>query len=69
MFRLYFHNVVPVIGGLISGEPDAYAYLPASADAFLSPEELKEALEHVGLHHVTYQMLMFSTVALHTGIK
>ena len=69
MFRLYFHNVVPVIGGLISGEPDAYAYLPASADAFLSPEELKETLENVGLHHVTYQMLMFKTVALHTGIK
>jgi demethylmenaquinone methyltransferase/2-methoxy-6-polyprenyl-1,4-benzoquinol methylase len=69
MFRLYFHNVVPVIGGLISGEPDAYAYLPASADAFLSPEELKEALEHVGLHQVTYQMLMFNTVALHAGIK
>lgn len=69
MFRLYFHNVVPVIGGLISGEPDAYAYLPASADAFLSPEELKEALEEVGLRHVVYQMLMFRTVALHVGIK
>ena len=69
MFRLYFHNVVPVIGGLISGEPDAYAYLPASADAFLNPEELKEALEQVGLRDVTYQMLMFKTVALHAGIK
>src|SRR5262249_49839717 len=41
LFRLYFHNVVPLLGGLITGQPEAYNYLPASADAFLSPEELK----------------------------
>lgn len=69
LFRLYFHRVVPVLGGLISGHPDAYAYLPASADAFLSPKELKVEMEKVGLHDVTYTLLMFNTVALHVGTK
>lgn len=69
MFRLYFHHVVPFIGGLISGQRDAYSYLPASADAFLSPEELKREMETVGLNSVNYRMLMFHTVALHAGIK
>ncbi len=69
MFRLYFHNVVPVLGGLISGQPDAYSYLPASADAFLQPHELKAEMEKVGLHSVSYQMLMINTVALHMGLK
>jgi demethylmenaquinone methyltransferase/2-methoxy-6-polyprenyl-1,4-benzoquinol methylase len=69
MFRLYFHNVVPVLGGLISGQPDAYSYLPASADAFLQPDELKTVMENIGLQHVSYQLLMFSTVALHIGEK
>lgn len=69
MFRLYFHNVVPVIGGLISGQPDAYSYLPASADAFLRPAELKTEMEQAGLLNVQYQMLMFNTVALHAGTK
>jgi demethylmenaquinone methyltransferase/2-methoxy-6-polyprenyl-1,4-benzoquinol methylase len=69
LFRLYFHNVVPVVGGWISGQPDAYSYLPASADAFLRPNELQSQMEKSGLHHVTYRMLMFNTVALHVGAK
>jgi demethylmenaquinone methyltransferase/2-methoxy-6-polyprenyl-1,4-benzoquinol methylase len=69
LFRLYFHNVVPLLGSLITGQGDAYQYLPASADAFLSPEELKAAMEKAGLSQVTYQMLMFQTVALHSGVK
>jgi demethylmenaquinone methyltransferase/2-methoxy-6-polyprenyl-1,4-benzoquinol methylase len=69
MFRLYFHNVIPFLGGLITGQREAYRYLPASADAFLRPDELKAEMEKAGLQHVDYQMLMFNTVALHGGVK
>lgn len=69
LFRLYFHRVVPVLGGLISGQRDAYSYLPASADVFLRPEELKVEMEKAGLHDVSYTMLMLNTVALHVGVK
>jgi len=69
LFRFYFHTIVPVLGGLISGQPDAYSYLPASADAFLRPNELKTEMEKAGLHTVHYTMLMFNTVALHVGVK
>jgi demethylmenaquinone methyltransferase/2-methoxy-6-polyprenyl-1,4-benzoquinol methylase len=69
LFRLYFHQVVPLVGGLISGQRDAYTYLPASADAFLRPDELKNEMEKAGLHAVSYTMLMLNTVALHVGIK
>ena len=69
MFRFYFHQIVPRLGGLISGQTDAYAYLPRSADSFLRPAELAAAMEAVGLGHVRYRMLMLGTVALHIGIK
>lgn len=69
LFRLYFHNIVPILGGLITGQRDAYSYLPASADAFLRPDELKVEMERIGLHTVNYKMLMLNTVALHVGIK
>ena len=69
LFRLYFHNIVPLVGGIISGQRDAYSYLPASADAFLRPNDLKAQMEQVGLHNVSYTMLMFNTVALHVGTK
>ncbi len=69
LFRLYFHRVVPLVGGLVSGQPDAYTYLPHSADAFLRPHELKAAMEKIGLHRVSCTMLMMGTVALHMGVK
>lgn len=69
LFRFYFHRIVPILGGLISGQRDAYQYLPASADVFLRPEELKAEMKNVGLTEVRYTMLMFKTVALHVGIK
>jgi len=69
LFRFYFHRIVPVIGGVISGQRDAYSYLPQSADAFLRPAELKVEMERAGLHNVKYTMLMFNTVALHVGVK
>jgi demethylmenaquinone methyltransferase/2-methoxy-6-polyprenyl-1,4-benzoquinol methylase len=69
LFRRYFHYVVPFLGGLITGQRDAYTYLPASADAFLRPDELKAEMEKIGLREVSYTMLMFNTVALHVGVK
>jgi demethylmenaquinone methyltransferase/2-methoxy-6-polyprenyl-1,4-benzoquinol methylase len=69
LFKLYFHHLVPVLGGIISGQPDAYRYLPQSAVAFLRPDELKVEMENAGLHKVKYTMLMFNTVALHVGVK
>lgn len=69
LFRFYFHHIVPLVGGVITGHGDAYSYLPASADAFLRPDELKREMERVGLSHVSYTLLMFNTVALHVGTK
>jgi demethylmenaquinone methyltransferase/2-methoxy-6-polyprenyl-1,4-benzoquinol methylase len=69
MFRFYFHRIVPRLGALISGQPDAYDYLPRSADTFLRPAELADAMEGIGLRHVQYRMLMLRTVALHVGVK
>ncbi len=69
LFRLYFYQVVPCLGRLVSGQPDAYTYLPRSADAFVRPDELAAVMESVGLRDVHYQMLMLGAVALHVGTK
>jgi demethylmenaquinone methyltransferase/2-methoxy-6-polyprenyl-1,4-benzoquinol methylase len=69
LFHFYFRHVVPFVGGLISGQWDAYAYLPASTETFLRPNELKTEMEKVGLGEVGYTMLMFNTIALHVGVK
>ncbi len=69
LYRLYFFRLVPFVGGLISGQPEAYAYLPRSTERFPSPDALKGVMESVGLRHVRYRLLMWGTVAVHMGIK
>ena len=67
LFRFYFHKVVPFVGGLLSGNRDAYTYLPQSVDIFLTADQLKEKMAQTGLRDVHYRKLNFGTVALHWG--
>ena len=69
LFRLYFFRVVPLIGGLISGQRDAYRYLPESVVVFPPPAELARTMESVGLRDVRYRLAMLGTVAIHWGTK
>ncbi len=68
-FAWYFGRVVPKIGGLISGNPDAYSYLPHSVAIFVTPEELRVRMEDAGLNNVEFETLMLGTVAIHSGTK
>jgi len=69
LFAWYFGKVVPKIGGLISGNADAYSYLPHSVTIFVTPEELRVRMEDAGLNNVKFETLMLGTVAIHAGTK
>ena len=70
VFDLYFFRLVPLIGGLISGQPQAYAYLPQSTVDFPLPRRTgARSCVGVGLRDVRYRTAMFGTVALHWGTK
>ena len=69
LFHLYFFRIVPLIGGLISGQRDAYTYLPESVVAFPRPPELARVMEAAGLRDVRFQTAMLGTVAVHWGTK
>ncbi len=69
LFRLYFFGIVPPLAGALSGQRAAYRYLPRSVERFMGPEELKAALERVGVTGVRYRMLMGGSVALHVGTR
>jgi demethylmenaquinone methyltransferase / 2-methoxy-6-polyprenyl-1,4-benzoquinol methylase len=69
LFDLYFFGLVPLIGGLISGERVAYTYLPHSTVAFPAPPELREIMQAAGLQDVRYRLAMLGTVAIHWGTR
>ncbi|MHB1413905.1 MAG: class I SAM-dependent methyltransferase [Chloroflexota bacterium] len=69
LFRLYFGHFVPLLGGLVSGQADAYAYLPASLVGFPTAEKLAMLMREAGFSRVEYRRLALGTVALHVGTK
>lgn len=69
LYRWYFRNVLPRIGGLISGNRSAYTYLPASVSRFFRPSELATTMEKCGYRGVRYFVWTMGTVALHMGTK
>ena len=50
--KFYMNNIMPIIGGLVSGSRDAYTYLPESIEAFITTEQMKEELKSVGLEPI-----------------
>lgn len=69
LFQLYFFNIVPLLGALISGHGDAYTYLPHSTVDFPTPQRLQRHMEQAGLRHVFYREYMMGAVAIHVGTK
>lgn len=67
--NFHLHKIIPALGKIISGEPDAYRYLPDSTQAFLSAEQLAERMLAAGFKRVGFVRLMLGTVAIHWGDK
>jgi demethylmenaquinone methyltransferase/2-methoxy-6-polyprenyl-1,4-benzoquinol methylase len=65
IFRFYFRQILPRIGGAISGDEEAYAYLPGSVSKFPSPPELAARMLRTGFSDVRIVSWNFGTVILH----
>lgn len=68
-YRFYTRTVLPKVGGWISGDPEAYAYLPKSVARFFRPAELVSALAEAGYSQPCYHLMTLGSVALHIAIR
>jgi demethylmenaquinone methyltransferase/2-methoxy-6-polyprenyl-1,4-benzoquinol methylase len=66
-YQLYFNNVLPVIGGLISGHKTAYRYLPKSVANFPVQEELARRMTGAGFRNVQWRSVTLGIAAIHSG--
>ncbi len=69
LINFHTHHVIPFLGKILTGDRDAYVYLPTTTDHFLSAEELVIYLANAGFHKISYQRAMFNTVAIHCAYK
>jgi demethylmenaquinone methyltransferase/2-methoxy-6-polyprenyl-1,4-benzoquinol methylase len=67
LYRFYFSRVLPRIGGLISGDPEAYRYLPRTVAQWSSPGEFQRRMEGAGLVECGFERLSGGIASLHWG--
>jgi demethylmenaquinone methyltransferase/2-methoxy-6-polyprenyl-1,4-benzoquinol methylase len=66
---IHLHFVIPTLGRLISGERDAYKYLPDTTENFVTAEKMSVLMAAVGFKKVGFERLMFGTIAIHWAEK
>jgi demethylmenaquinone methyltransferase/2-methoxy-6-polyprenyl-1,4-benzoquinol methylase len=67
LFQFYFRRVLPAIGAVVSGNLQAYSYLPESVARFPTPHELGELMHRNGFDEVAFESWTGGIVTLHRG--
>ena len=67
LYRLYFHQVLPRIGRLVSGDGSAYTYLPRSVARFPDPDGFSALMEGAGFAGIRRRRLTFGIAWLFRG--
>ena len=67
LYRIYFKQVLPRVGTLISGVSGPYAYLPASVERFPPPEEMLARMKRAGFPEATWTPYTFGVAGLYRG--
>lgn len=69
IFGIYFDHVMPRVGGWLSGQPEAYRYLPQSVRAFLAPEAVADLMRAVGFRDVFLRRWALGSMAVYVGTR
>jgi len=67
LYDLYSFQVLPLLGQIVTGDRDAYAYLVESIRRFPAQSELSELIAAAGLDRVKFRNLTGGVAALHSA--
>jgi demethylmenaquinone methyltransferase / 2-methoxy-6-polyprenyl-1,4-benzoquinol methylase len=69
IYRIYFKQILPRVGTLISGVKGPYAYLPASVERFPEPSEMLDRMRRAGFREASWTPYTFAIAGLYRGRK
>jgi demethylmenaquinone methyltransferase/2-methoxy-6-polyprenyl-1,4-benzoquinol methylase len=68
-YDLYSRLVIPRLGALVAGAPEAYRYLIESIGRFPDQREMADLLTEAGFTDVGWRNLSFGIACIHVGVK
>lgn len=68
-YGFYSKHMIPLVGRLVSGNNQAYTYLPQSVSGFPSGKDFIAIMENSGMKNVTQRVLTFGIATIYTGEK
>lgn len=68
-YLFYFRNILPIVGGLISGDSYAYNYLNQSVETFPYGNDFCDVLMKNGFKNVKFYPLTFGIASIYQGDK
>jgi len=69
LYKFYFKKILPVVGGIISGNREAYSYLPNSVEEFDEKIVLPELLKKAGFREINMHSLTLGIVQVVIAVK
>ena len=69
LYKFYFKKILPVVGGIISGNREAYSYLPNSVEEFDEKIVLPELLKKAGFREINMHPLTLGIVQVVIAVK
>jgi len=67
LYRIYFKQVLPRVGTVISGVRGPYAYLPVSVERFPPPDEMLARMKNAGFAEASWTPYTFGIAGLYRG--
>lgn len=69
LYRLYFKQVLPRVGTMLSGVRGPYTYLPDSVERFPEPQEMLARMRNAGFREASWTPYTFGIAGLYRGWK
>jgi demethylmenaquinone methyltransferase/2-methoxy-6-polyprenyl-1,4-benzoquinol methylase len=69
IYKFYFKKILPLVGGIISGDKEAYSYLPRSVEEFDEKINMPELLKNSGFKKIEVSTLTLGIVQVIIATK
>jgi demethylmenaquinone methyltransferase/2-methoxy-6-polyprenyl-1,4-benzoquinol methylase len=69
LYRIYFKQVLPRVGTMLSGVSGPYQYLPNSVERFPEPHEMLDRMRRAGFREASWTPYTFGIAGLYRGRK